>query len=79
MIAFYASLRYSLGNSPWYYGVKHINLSKTTSIMIAYPLVSAVLAVFAIGETLSLVKIVGVPLVFVSTLKLSQLRSTSRE
>ncbi len=79
LIAFYASLRYSFGNSLWYYGVKHINLSKATSIMIAYPLVSTILAALMIGETLSTVKLIGISLVFFSTLKLSQIRSASRE
>lgn len=77
LVAFYASLSFSLGNSLWYFGVKHINLSKATSIMIAYPLVSAILAVFMIGEILSPVRIIGASLVFLSTLKLSQVRSVS--
>jgi len=77
LVAFYASLSFSLGNSLWYFGVKHINLSKATSIMIAYPLVSVILAVFMIGETLSPARIIGASLVFVSTLKLSQVRSVS--
>ena len=79
LVAFYASLSFSLGNSLWYFGVKHINLSKATSIMIAYPLVSAILAVFMIGEILSPVRIIGASLVFLSTLKLSQVRSVSRK
>lgn len=79
LVAFYASLSFSLGNSLWYFGVKHINLSKATSIMIAYPLVSAILAVIMIGETLSPVKIIGASLVFASTYMLSRVRSISRE
>jgi len=77
LVAFYASLSFSLGNSLWYFGVKHINLSKATSIMIAYPLVSVILAVFMIGEILSPARIIGASLVFVSTFKLSQVRSVS--
>ncbi len=79
LVAFYNSLSFSIGNSLWYFGMKHINLSKATSIMIAYPLVAAILAVFMIGEILSPVKIVGASLVFLSTLKLSQVRSVSRK
>lgn len=78
-VTFYTSLSFSLANSLWYYGVKHINLSKATSIMIAYPFVSAFLAVFMIGEALSSVTIIGASLVFVSTFRLSQVRSISRE
>jgi len=78
-VTFYSSLSFSLANSLWYYGVKHINLSKATSIMIAYPFVSAFLAVFMIGETLSSVIIIGASLVFVNTFRLSQVRSISRE
>ena len=78
-VTFYSSLSFSLANSLWYYGVKHINLSKATSIMIAYPFVSVFLAVFMIGETLSSVTIIGASLVFASTFRLSQVRSISRE
>jgi len=79
LIAFYASLRYSFGNYLWYYGVKCINLSKATSILIAYPMISAILGVFIVGEALSAVKIIGISLVFFSTLELSRIRSVLRE
>jgi drug/metabolite transporter (DMT)-like permease len=66
---------YSISSSLFYYSIKHINLSKATSILIAYPLVSTVLAIIALGETLSVLKVVGIALVFASTVSLARART----
>jgi drug/metabolite transporter (DMT)-like permease len=77
-VTLYLGVGYALSNSLWYYGVKHLNLSKATSIMIAYPLFSTTLSILMLKETLSYVKIIGITLVFFSTMMLTQVRSTSR-
>ncbi|MEM2111138.1 MAG: DMT family transporter [Candidatus Bathyarchaeia archaeon] len=66
-------------NGLWYYGVKHINLSKATSINIIYPLISTILAILLLGEKLSYIKILGISLVFLCTLGLSRVKSVSRK
>jgi len=78
-VVLYMGFGYATGNSLWYYGIKHINLSKGTSIIIIYPLVSTVLAILTLGESLSNIKVVGMLLVFLSTLYLSRVKSVSRE
>lgn len=78
LIVFYMGFGYAIGNSFWYYGIKHINLSKGTSMIIMYPLVSTILAILTLGETLTPIKVIGIILVFLSTLILSRVKSGSR-
>jgi drug/metabolite transporter (DMT)-like permease len=79
VVTFVVASGHVLGSSLWFYGIRHINLSKATSIVIVYPLIAAVLAILMLGEDLTLAKIVGASFVFLSTLKLSRFRSISRE
>jgi len=72
------ALGYALGNTLWYYGVRHLNLSKATSLLVVQPLVPTILGVLLLGETLSMVKVWGIVLVFLALLRLSQIRSVSR-
>ena len=78
LIVLYMGFGYAIGNSLWYYGIKHINLSKGTSMIIMYPLISTILAILTLGETITAIKVVGILLVFLSTLILSRVKSVSR-
>ncbi len=77
MMIFYLSINYALGNSFWYYGVKNINLSKATAIIITYPSISMILAILMLGEKLSPIKTIGIAMIFLSVLRLSLLRPVS--
>lgn len=68
------SISYAIGNSFWYYSVKNINLSRATSIIITYPLVSMILSILMLGEKISPVKLLGIAITFLSILGLSLLR-----
>lgn len=74
MMIFYLGVNYAIGNSFWYYGVKNINLSKATAIIITYPSISMVLAILTLGEKLSPIKAIGITMIFLSVLRLSLLR-----
>ncbi|MEM2342142.1 MAG: DMT family transporter [Candidatus Bathyarchaeia archaeon] len=73
------SLSYVTGNSLWYYGIKNINLSKATAIMITYPTISVILAVITLGEKLSSIKFIGIIIVFFSILELSLSKTSKRK
>jgi len=75
MTIFCLGINYALGNSFWYYGVKNINLSKATAIIITYPLISMILAILTLEEKLSPIKTLGICMIFLSVLRLSLLRS----
>jgi len=71
------SISYAIGNSFWYYSVRNINLSRATSIIITYPLVSMILSLFTLGEKISPIKLLGIVITFSSILGLSLLRGKS--
>lgn len=68
------SISYAVGNIFWYYSVKSINLSRATSIIITYPLVSMILSILTLGERISPIKLLGIAITFLSILGLSLLR-----
>lgn len=73
---FCLSLSYAIGNSFWYYGIKNLNLSKATAIIITYPIIPVVLAIITLEEKLTIIKSIGIIMVFFSVIELSLLRST---
>lgn len=75
VITSYLGLSYAFGGSLFYYAVTRINLSKATSIIITYPLLSTMLATITLREALPLVKIAGISIVFLSTVALSGIKS----
>jgi drug/metabolite transporter (DMT)-like permease len=79
LLTIFISLFYFVGIGLWYYGIKNMNLSKATSIMITHPLISAILAIIIIGERLSIVKLVGISIVYFSVLQLSRIQSFQKK
>lgn len=78
ILMLYISLSYVIGNSLWYYGIKNINLSKATAIMITYPTISVILAIITLEEKLSPIKSMGIIIVFFSVLGLSLLKASKK-
>ncbi|WXG42366.1 MAG: DMT family transporter [Candidatus Freyarchaeum deiterrae] len=63
----------------WYAVITRINLSKATAIVGVYPIFSVILAWIFLGESVSIYQIIGLAIVVVGILLLSQVRSEKRE
>jgi len=62
-----------------HFAMKKINLSKASTIFLAYPVVSVVLALTFLGEKVTLIHSIGGAMIFISVLYLTKLRSTLRD
>jgi drug/metabolite transporter (DMT)-like permease len=62
----------------WYLVITRINLSKGTAIVGVYPVFSVFLSLMFLGESISIYQIIGLAIVVVGILLLSQVRSEKR-
>lgn len=58
-LAFSAAINYFLGNTVWYYAIRHMALGKATAIILSYPVMTFVLSVLLGLDKLTLFKILG--------------------
>ncbi|MBR3632024.1 MAG: DMT family transporter [Elusimicrobiaceae bacterium] len=61
-LAFTAILNYFIGNSFWYYAIRHMDLSKATAIILSYPVMTFILSVLLGLDRFTVLKVSGLVL-----------------
>ena len=63
----------------WYWGLKYINLSKATSILLISPIIAVYLARIFLGETVSVMQAIGSFLILIGAFFITKIKSERRE
>ena len=58
-LAFSAVINYFLGNTFWYYAIRHMDLGKATAIILSYPVMTCIMSVLLGLDKITVFKVLG--------------------